>query len=690
MSDIATEVRQIVRDFLQNHHGLENEWKLPEYMDFVDQKDSRRMKRVPIHVYIYAMFQTIQSQGAYMLKDGSRFSNSRLIFSMLNYAQDAKCSLGITFTAMDQPPLSDWIHQLPLQGEVQLDVPGAAKFKRYSNYLDGIDKMAKTFDHDVEMCEDRIIGIPLSISFNSKKYGHQNMLLVMKMRPDKYFVLIYEPHGSQSNLQEGVARTDFLSNLQRGLANRSTKYVFLPLETTSCPVGLQIQAGDSFGYCFMFSNFWLYCILRCLPHLIRISDVSEFQDAVRSVESTILNEVSRESLFMLVTNFAIRYCEHFWKVVERSSDQMKSFDKQMYEVLDEENPVTVQVQALPLVMSSLYVQPKSERSDDEAMLANDGDECRTSADCQSHCCHADKKVCVPVDLNENPLTAEEEKRATSEEYTTLISPLFYHGAQSTLDRDAQNKGRHLFELLECLQGSQGYVWRLMTFFLPPHVVHQICNGSFDFHPRNLQFTKNIDLDEWYSIHSSPELENLAKQMIHRNQFACSISFVCVTLQETTNPELPYHLFFMCRRDHELQLFAFSMNESQRYLTPLHMLGENLVAAMTRVSPTGSRAQWLGFVNIPLPMTNLDTSYTQTVKHLIQGLGIVFFTHFADQYARVDEALREFANVWQELCMEYQTSLEQIVCKFASDLIEQQPDMNRPCVEQQLWQLRDEA
>lgn len=697
MQSITDEVHQIVREFLQYHPGLDDQLKLPEHMDFVDQENKQRMQRVPIHVYIYAMFQTIRSRVRYTLKDGSPFSNSGLIFSMLNvYTQDVKCSLEINFTVVnpfedraltDQPQISDWMHQLPLQGDVSMYVPGSTKRFIYSDYLQSIDEVAEDFNDDVEKCPDRIVAIPLGIAIKSSEFGHQNMLLVMKMRPDKYFVLIYEPHGHQSNIEEGVARADFLSNLQKGLSKRSNKYVFVPLETTSCPVGLQARSGDTVGYCVMFSNFWFYCILRCFHLLIRIQDVREFQDAVRSVESTILNDVSRESLFMMVTNFAIRYSEQFWKVVQLNSDQMREFDGRMYRVLKEEKPVTIP--SLPLTMNSLYVE-KEERFEpnDESMLANDGDECRTSSDCQSHCCHADKRVCVPVDLNHGQLTYEEEKLATSEEFTSLISPLFYHGAEFTLDRDAQLRGKYLLDILDCANGDRNLVWRLATFFLPQNVIHHLCNGTFEFNPHTLEFTKDLDdEDSWLSIKSSQDMENLAKQMIYRNHFACLMSFICVTLQFETRPALPYHLFFMSRRDKQVQLFAFNMNENQRYLTPLNVLGEQLARAMHKVSPDGYQVQWLGFVNLPLE--GLDSSFAQTVKHLINGLAIVFFTHFGDRYVNAEDALRDFIRVWSDSWTRYQTSLKQIMCKFASDMIDRQTDMNIPCMEQQLSYLREE-
>lgn len=686
---IVDEVRQIVREFLQYHPALNESKRLPPYLSFVES-NTGRTKIAPIAMYIYAMFQAIEAQQEFTLRDGSPFSASGLIFSMLNvYAQDIKCRLSISFHVGDpfhnQPhSIEDWKLHLPLRGDVKLT--NAIRQNRYENYRSKIDELANDLMESVEKCTDRLVGIPLSTNVESRPAGHRNMLVVMKMTPEKYFVLIYEPHGHQTRAVESMARADFLSNLQSAISKKTDKYVFVPVETTSCPVGLQAHSGDRVGYCVMFSNFWFYCILHCFHLLIRTRDLSEFQEAILTVESTILEEVSRESLSLLVTNFAIRYCEQFWTFVQLSSKQMEHFNQHMYRFLREKKAVDrhSMITRFPRAEygnvdlrendSDLEDDLETARNEEDGMLANDGDECQTSEDCQSQCC--DRKVCVSVDLNNMPAYAGEE------EFPSLISPLFKRGVDFKPDRDAQTVGKHLLHILRtCIRPDDGeefdYVWRLLHFFYPRNAIHSVCNGKFDFNPQTLQFYKG---QSWISIESSTEMEDMAKQIMHRTYLTCNFSIICVNSSSPKADEMPYHLFFMMRRGTRIALLTFSFNDQP--MDALLILAEKLISAMNKVSPPGHQVIWMGHTRVPLG--GIDVSYRLTMKHLFFGIAIMFLTHFDKQNVNPVEVAGDLIRVWFDCLTRYQTTLEQIVCRFAMDLLgSEDEDLDGECYEEQL-------
>lgn len=658
---ISDEVRKIVREKLQY-----NPVQLPKHMEYVDQEDKHRVKSAPIHVYIYAMYQAILDLGPDVhFRDGAPFSESKMIFSMVHtYPHEASCAFKIKFLVDEAAAAADCQGQLTLSfGEME----ATASFPEVSPF-----PWLQQFIRLVEQCPFRLIAIPLALRMNSEANGHRNLLVVLKLRPDKFIVLTYDPHGYESATTKAIARDQLLAYMKQ---NMPRKYVWMPLETTTCPQGLQARARDRVGYCVMFSNFWFYCLLRCFHLLLNQTHrVKQFQQAVLSIESTILEEVNAQSLMMVITNFAVQFCEHFWTSVQLTPDQMRDYDRLMYEHIKSDASLLPKGHK-SMSRSSLYLSDSPRNYTEEKMRADDGEKCQSNADCQSHCCHSDKRICVAVNFNmegDAPLTP-------MEDFLVMISPLFDREDFELTATDLE-KGLSFFKLWESCMRTPDHpslVYELILFFLPRNRVHQMCNGTIHFVPRLLSIFKHADRpEELFSIDSTSDMRDLVGQMLHRQAFAGPFSFFCVDRSRSPD-SLPYHLIYigMNQHDQSLQLFSFNFQDSIEYLSPVDQLGRRIVDAMQAVhsAPVG----WRGMVEIPLD--SIHPSLRQTAKHMIQGLAIMFFAHFSSKYSVVEDVIMDFQRVWSKCCEHEEAVLQQAVCRFAVDLMDQQEKLDRRCL-----------
>lgn len=681
---IREEVRQIIRQFLEFTPGQ----RLPNFMEYVDSSTGLR-KRVDIHVYIYGMFQTISSLVPTLEKEDKPMSMVGLVYAMLGSqsgdpATPAKmgnsCNLTLHVSgALSENPLT------PVRGTVVRGVPGTTEYVRYRDYTSQLDNLALMFNYNVTNCKDRLVAVPLSLNVENEKDGHQNVLIVFKMTEDLYFVVVYEPHGWEDDFSSSELRSSFLENLQLAVADVSKKYVWLPMENTSCPVGMQNASTDSVGYCVMFSNFWLYCVLRCFPDLSKLRKPSEFQHAIYSIERVILDEVAHSSLLMMITNFTIAYCEQFWSMVRLRPEQMKKFDAEMLHHLESEG--RTRFVTAPLTMNTLFpksLQEKKELMDvdheDDGGRVADGAPCERDEDCLSHCCKGG--TCVTVNYNQD-MSDDETKVDVDDDFAELIRPIFRNAANFALTTDVRRQGQRTLSLLEnCLRTADdetAVIWGLITFFFSREAVHMICNGTIAFNRFDRTFATGHG--QFVSIDSSEDVERLAQQVMYRTNFSGRSSFLVVTAHRWKWPQMPYHLILLYRSVAGIELCGVSVNDSDAYLKPLGQFCENLARAMaSRSSSNGKQVTWRGFEALHLEPPG--PLYSQTMEHLVNGLLMVFFVQFGHRYSSLNEALQKFTRVTGEFWTLYKSELERVVCKFAIDLLHNRPGMDPACLKRE--------
>lgn len=693
---LGDEIRKIVREFLEFTPSAANV-RLPESIEVVERETQSR-KVVPLVYYIRAMYVVIGHNMDLFAKvgdrwiastaddalDGQPLSNAQLIFSMLGvYDLGRHCNFWLRFTADPTLDLGE--------GELVETIPGTRDSVETNRYLERIDSIAGTFHADIEKCQDRLVAIPVS-TWEKDKEGHRNMLVVMKMRPDRYFVLKYEPNGYEDDTEHPRLRNHLLENLQMALSKVSSKYVWLPMQATSCPIGLQRVSTAKIGYCVMFSNFWLYCLLRCFPLLIRLQQVESFQRAVHSIEQIILDEVDPGSLSLLVTNFAIRYCDKFFELVQLNSHLSDLFYREVVQLLISDDGVNEGTRdgGSPFTMNSFYDRVDDEKVEhamdvDEKERQPDGAHCVKNEDCLSHCCRDQK--CKAVDFDREP-TYGEVKEVTEEEYSSMVEALFRNAVNFVITPEARIKARRLFLFSEsCVVNTDEKsdpgsleVYKLITFFFPENVVHSICNGSFVFD----WLTGRLATQGtgFKSIDSNESMDELARQVLHRRQFNCQTSIVAVSVYRARVTEMPYQLFLLNR----FGLFGFNVNESEAYMKPFSKLGENLAHALTRSG--GVEVKWQGWMN--LQFEGLHARYDQTLRHMVNGLSLAFFVQFGDRYESLHESVSSFVGITLASWDRYKSRAEEIVCKFARDLLNHHGRFDSECAEEIFEELKGEA
>ena len=89
--------------------------------------------------------------------------------------------------------------------------------------------------------------------------GHSNILLTYKNNDFTISLIIFDPHGSNSDTSFVKLSNKFLKNLAK-----TSPFIFKMVDRNiiSCPIGIQIMSNDSIGLCQLFSYFWLYFVLE--------------------------------------------------------------------------------------------------------------------------------------------------------------------------------------------------------------------------------------------------------------------------------------------------------------------------------------------------------------------------------------------------------------------------------------------
>jgi len=161
--------------------------------------------------------------------------------------------------------------------------------------------------------------IALSSNFLEKDggdSGHANMLLILKIKNKSTETIkfyLYEPHGYQIKdkciLKHVFIKDMFFRELIESIKlvyaieNKTVIIEVINKKGISCPIGIQSHVKDTYGYCEMVSNLWLYMIVYLMK-----SDLSDgvkmyIFDNLNFVEKCL---ISNEYIYNILVNFTIK------------------------------------------------------------------------------------------------------------------------------------------------------------------------------------------------------------------------------------------------------------------------------------------------------------------------------------------------------------------------------------------------
>ena len=161
--------------------------------------------------------------------------------------------------------------------------------------------------------------IALSSNFLEKDGGHSghaNMLLILKIKnksTDTIKFYLYEPHGFDIQ-DKSILKHVFIKNMFVSELLESIKQVYAIEKKTviieivnkkgiSCPIGIQSYVKDSYGYCEMVSNLWLYMIIYLMKSDLSDSIKMYIFDNLNFVEKCL---ISNEYIYNVLVNFTIQ------------------------------------------------------------------------------------------------------------------------------------------------------------------------------------------------------------------------------------------------------------------------------------------------------------------------------------------------------------------------------------------------
>jgi len=281
--------------------------------------------------------------------------------------------------------------------------------QRYSAFL-------SEFNSRIENCT--LTSIALRIV--KKDSRHHNMLLVYNGK-DRITVALYEPHGVR-NIQDDDVAPMFLKNFvkayNQSLTNKKMRAI--PMVLSSCPRGFQGRVRErnyGFGYCVMYSYFWLYVILHC-SSIIRKNNISDLdmETIIKSTEMIMLDKnasmsskdsnSNSEELAIVINTFATAVIDKY--ITELDDLQSKVFDGKLYEYMSnyidnekfggqsvmKENKIEMRDEREEKSPSNeKYGDEKYNETHEKQDFRKNGDVCNTDDVCESDVC--DNGRCVP-------------------------------------------------------------------------------------------------------------------------------------------------------------------------------------------------------------------------------------------------------------------------------------------------------
>ena len=281
-----------------------------------------------------------------------------------------------------------------------------------------IETFREFCDFVIEKIEDcgRFTILTLT-NWNSKKFkkddidipGHRNIILIENTDEEIYFNH-YEPHGAENEYlcdertyffeilkkylsksflklkQKKYTLQDFshfqsisksnqipVSKKQKKSPKKKQKIILIEEFSSSICVGIQsvLTEYDKYGYCSLFSMFWLYCVLNCFFDINeKNNNVPPLKEWVKNVEYILLKifKNDQEKLYNLVITFAYRLFSKYY-----SSNLLNSNDKDMILKTQEKSVnylFSIYSDDIKSKKIKVYVEEKMEKVDKEKCNKN--------------------------------------------------------------------------------------------------------------------------------------------------------------------------------------------------------------------------------------------------------------------------------------------------------------------------------
>jgi hypothetical protein len=248
-------------------------------------------------------------------------------------------------------------------------------------------------------------------NWNSKKNqtdklnipGHRNVILIENTDEEIYFNH-YEPHGAENDYfyheredffeilktylsksflkseQKKYKFQDF-SHLQsmstfnsslslkknKKSSKKKTKKISIEPFSSSICVGIQsvLSEYDKYGYCSLFSMFWLYCVLNCFFDINeKNKNIPPLKEWIKNVENILLEifKNNQEKLYNLVITFAYRLFSRYY-----SSNLLNVNDRNMILKIQEDSVnilFSVYLDDMKSGKIKVYIEEKMEKIDE--------------------------------------------------------------------------------------------------------------------------------------------------------------------------------------------------------------------------------------------------------------------------------------------------------------------------------------
>ena len=233
---------------------------------------------IPVMIYIIAVYnsiETIKTQN----KIKSLISFEEFIYGITN--SNTKCTGQIEIS---NTPMGDYITN------------GQSNFWVYSDGLPTSEftLFVNEFINRVVNSECPFTSLGYSLGF------HMNILLAYyDKNKGKIYLSVYEPHGSE--VEKSIS--DLSDKLPMYMKKASPDiFIITERSSLSCPIGTQAHAKDQYGYCVMFSYFWLYCLL-----IITNNKGTELtMNDINTIEPAIIDYFDKaEDMMEMIVKFSI-------------------------------------------------------------------------------------------------------------------------------------------------------------------------------------------------------------------------------------------------------------------------------------------------------------------------------------------------------------------------------------------------
>ena len=498
MEAVQAEIHRTIKEILEYHSRV-----LPPFLQ-IEHKGLQN--RLSVTEYIYAMYQALihltESNPEF------QFGPASVILKMLGL--DSICTAVIS------------LHFETTNGALLFARVGPKGSKEYSMKGEMVEFTRALWNELDSSCMFAVFD--LDLFFVDANEAHQNLLIIYRSDNVHYHLGIYDPHGTAvaHNIE---TKQIFLTQLCQQLRQLLPEFQFTALEfdQVGCPVGLQSVTGEKIGYCVMFSYFWIYCVLRCLPLLKMYPAINFASIELAILEQSISpNEYLQKPNYLMniVMNFAVAYCSFF---LENNREEItEALLRDTRKEIRREKFSIMKLDETKRAMEGVN-EYKEEKS-----LLNDGSPCGVNEECQSQCCVQGR--CQPLNLNSVPATFFEFSEVTLN-YQEFVEDVFRDVQNSIRDNLKSDEfptveGYELFDRFWRLMRCAGFANPLIPVFQMQNANNQMkininCIGEINYSQSSV-----ITANHVYSV-TSHELVPFVEQLLSRMSFICRFTTLSV-------------------------------------------------------------------------------------------------------------------------------------------------------------------